>query len=137
MIFGNTEHHEIFGVIPVRFAEFPESTADCIETGSCHIDRTEATVSGKIGGAKLGCPPAGQALALVPACEKGQLARVTGAHVAQPLCRQFKRFIPFNFLKLTAAALATLFKGFFSRAGDRCCMMPALPLAQSTPLLVG
>ena len=62
MILGNAEQNEHFGQIPIRRTKFPESAADCIDPASRHIDRTKATMRGKIWRAKLLCPPAGQSL---------------------------------------------------------------------------
>jgi hypothetical protein len=57
VIFGNAEQHEVPGMIPVRLAEFPERTADRVETSGRHVHRTKAAMGGVIGGTKLRRPP--------------------------------------------------------------------------------
>ena len=76
MVLGDAEQHEVFGVVPVGFAELPERAADRIEPAGRHVDRAEAAMGGEIRRAELARPPAGQRLRLVAAGEEGESLRV-------------------------------------------------------------
>ncbi len=62
MILRHAEHQEISCQIPVRLAKFPEGATNTVQPGRRHIDRAEATMGGKIPGAILLGPPAGETL---------------------------------------------------------------------------
>ena len=109
MIFGNAEQNEHFGQIPIGRTKFPESAADCIDSTSRHIDRTKPAMRGKIGRAKLLCPPAGQGLRLITASKKRQLFRVGFADRGKPAGRCCQRLFPANFFKLATATRANTF----------------------------
>ncbi len=76
VVFGNTEQHEQFGVIPVRLAEFPERAAHGVDAACCHVHRAEAAVCRKVWRTKALCPHASERLGLVTASKEGQLFRV-------------------------------------------------------------
>ncbi len=106
VIFGDAEHDEIFGVVPIGLAEFPEAAADRIDAGRGHIDRTEAAMGCVIGRAELLRPPTGQGLALIAAGEERELTRILVADFAQPQGRQLQRLFPLDFLEIARAAFA-------------------------------
>ena len=106
MILGHAEQHEILGVFPVRFAELPEGAAEGVEARRRHVDGAEAAMGCIVGGAELGGPPAGEALALVAAGEEGQLLRVFGANLGEPSGGEAQRLVPLDLLELARAALA-------------------------------
>ena len=86
MIFGNTEEHEIFRMLPIRFAKLPERTAEGVKTSSRHIDGAEAAMRRVIRCAELRGPPSGQALALIAAGKESKFFRIRLAHITEPLC---------------------------------------------------
>ena len=59
VIFGNTEHQQIFGPFPVGLAELPERAANGVEAGGRHVDRTEPAMGRIVGRAELAGPVAG------------------------------------------------------------------------------
>lgn len=87
--------------------------------------------------AELRGPPTRQALALIAASEECEFLRIGLAHIGEPLCGKAERFIPFNLFELTGTAFPTRNSGFERRDGDVCCLMPAAPLPQITPLFTG
>ena len=106
VVFGDAEHHEVFGALPVGLAELPERRADGVQSGGCHVDRAEPAVGGVVGRAELGRPPAGQSLALVAPGEKGEAARVGLADAAEPAGGDLQRLVPFDLDELGRAARA-------------------------------
>ena len=106
VILGDAEHQEIFGPIPVRFAELPERSADGVEPGCRHVDRAEAAMGRIIRRAELLRPPSGQRLTLVTTGEEGELLRIACADIAEPFLRNGQRLVPLDFLELGLAALA-------------------------------
>jgi hypothetical protein len=86
---------------------------------------------------KLSCPKAGQRQALVVAGEEGRFFRVAVTDRRRPLDGGCDGFLPLNFAKLTRASSPSSLSGFFSLAGEYCCMMPDAPLPQITPRLTG
>src|SRR5439155_4528384 len=61
---------------------------------------------GKIRGAELSSPIAGQGLALITPGKKGELLGIFAADRRQPFDRSCDRLLPLNFAKLAGAALA-------------------------------
>src|SRR5581483_6872294 len=59
-----------------------------------------------VGRAELLRPPAGQGLALVAACEEGELSGIARTDRAQPAGGEVERLVPADGLELAAAALA-------------------------------
>ena len=104
MVLGDAEHHEQFGAIPVRRAEFPERAADRHDAGRRHVDRAEAAMRGIVGRAELLRPEAGQRLRLVAAGEEGELLGVGLAHAVEPADRDAERLVPRNLLEFARAA---------------------------------
>ena len=111
MVFGDAEHEEVPGTLPVGFAEFPEGAADGVQPAGRHIDRAEAAVGREVGRAELLRPPTGQRLALVTAGEEGELARVGGPAAAQPGGGNIQCFFPFDRFELAAAARPDALQG--------------------------
>ena len=104
VVLGNAEEHEEFRVVPVRLAELPERAAERVEAGGRHVHRAEAAVGCVVRRAVLDGPPAGQRLRLVAAREEGELLRVLGADLAQPVGGRLQRFFPGDLLELARAA---------------------------------
>ena len=139
MILGDAEQHEVFGVLPVRLAEFPERAADGVEPRRRHVDRAEAAVRGEVGRAELLRPPAGQRLALVAAGEERELARIAarGSAPSQPVAIS-QRLVPLDLDEFAGAALApTRFSGLRSRDGEYCCHDAGRALARTARPLTG
>ena len=111
VILGDAEHQHVLRAVPVDVAEFPETAADGVEAGRRHVDRAKAAMRGEIGGAELLGPPAGEGLTLVAAGEEGELARLGGPDRAEPLGGEGQRLLPFDFLEVAAAALASAQQG--------------------------
>src|SRR5690606_28548156 len=106
MVFGDAEHQEIFCMLPIRLAKLPEGAADRINTGRRHVDRTETAVGGVVARAILHRPPAGEALRLVAAGEKGKPGGILGARRRQPFAGKAKRLVPFDLDEFSLAPLA-------------------------------
>ncbi len=107
VILGHAPHDEIFGVVPVRRAEFPERKADRIQTGCRHVDRTEPAVRRPVRRAELLRPQTGQRLHLVATREESQLGRVGRTNFFQPVGQHVERLLPGNRLVNALAALGT------------------------------
>ena len=105
VIFGHAPHDEIFGVIPVRRAEFPEREADRIQAGRRHVDRTETAVRRPVRRTKLLRPQTGQRLHLVASGEETQLGRIGRTDFFQPVGQHVERLFPGNRLVDAFAAL--------------------------------
>src|SRR5207237_6250144 len=84
----------------------PEAAAHRVHAGGGHIDRAEPAMRGEIRGAELGRPKPGQRLALIAACEEGELFRILGADPPEPAERRLDRLVPLDFAELAGAALA-------------------------------
>ncbi len=106
VILGNAEQQKQPGVIPVRFAEFPERAADGVDAAGRHVDRAEAAMCGEVGRAELRRPPAGQRLRLVAAGKEGELFRICGADADEPLGDNRQRLVPFDLTEGAGAAFA-------------------------------
>ena len=76
MVFGHTEQHEQFGVIPVGLAKFPKRAPHSINASGGHIYRTKSTMRGIVGRAKILRPKAGEGLRLIASGEKRQFLRI-------------------------------------------------------------
>ena len=106
VVFGHAPHHQVARVLPVGFAEFPETAAQRVQAAGRHVHRAEAAVRGVVDRAVLLRPPAGQGLRLVAAGEEGEAVGIAFARLAQPLRGQRQRLVPFDFAELVAAAFA-------------------------------
>ena len=73
MVFGHTEQHEQFGVVPVGLAKFPKRAPHSIDASGRHIYRTKSAMRGVIGRTKVLCPKAGKGLRLIASGKKRQL----------------------------------------------------------------
>jgi hypothetical protein len=69
-------------------------------------------MGGIVGGAKLRGPPAGQALGLVAACEKGEFPGILVADFRQPQGGGAERLFPLNFAEFAAAPFTHPHQGF-------------------------
>ena len=109
-----------------------------VKPGCRHVDRAEAAMGGhNWGGTELRGPPAGQALRLVAAREKGQLARVVPAHVPQPLGRNGECFVPFDFAEFTRSPFAHTQEGLRQPRRGIMLLDAARTLATDDPLVDG
>ena len=104
MVFGHAEEHEVFRMLPVRLAEFPEAAAIGVEAGRRHVDRAEAAVGGVVGRAELRGPPAGQGLRLVAAREERETPRILAPHFREPQRGGAQRLFPADLTELAGAA---------------------------------
>ena len=84
VVFGHAPEHQIAGVFPVGFAEFPETAADAVQPARGHVHRAETALRGVVHGAELLRPPAGERLRLVAAGEEGEFVGVALADRLQP-----------------------------------------------------
>src|SRR6516165_9127948 len=82
MILGNAEHHKEASARPIRFAELPKAAAESVHPGCRHIDRAEPTMRREVWSPELGCPKAGQRLALVAAGEECEFFRLAFAELS-------------------------------------------------------
>ena len=96
MILGHAQDQQIFRAFPIRFAKFPEGTANGVKPASGHIDGTKAAMRGEIGRAELRRPKTCQRLGLVAPGEEGQALRVCFTHLLQRIRGDFHRLIPGN-----------------------------------------
>ena len=96
MILGHAQDQQVFRAFPIRFAKFPEGTANGVKPASGHIDGTKAAMRREIGRAELRRPKTCQRLGLVAASEEGQALRVCFAHLLQCAGGDFHRLIPGN-----------------------------------------
>ena len=136
MIFGDAEQHEQLGVIPIGLTEFPERAAHGVDAGRRHVDRAEAAVCRVVGRAKALRPEGGKDCDWsrpVKNASFSGLSRGSG----QPVSGDLIGLFPADFFELARSARPTRFIGARRREGALCCMMPAEPLAQSTPLFTG
>ena len=113
MVFGDAEHQEIFGEVPVRFAKLPKRAADGIQTTRRHVNRAKATVGGKVGRAVVGGPPARQGLRLIATCKECQFRGVFFTHVAQPFGGDVQGFVALDLFELAFTALTHAKQGLF------------------------
>src|SRR6516165_3984500 len=104
MILGNAEHHKEASARPIRFAELPKAAAESVHPGCRHIDRAEPTMRREVRSSELGCPKAGQRLALVAAGEECEFFRVAFADRRQPSDSGSDRLVPLDFAELSGAA---------------------------------
>ena len=111
VVFGDTEQHKQFGMVPIGLAKFPEGPAHSVDPSGGHVDRTEPAVSGVIRGAKALCKHGCERLRLVAACKEGQLFRMLVADGFQQAGRDLQGFVPRNSLKLTRPAGADTLHG--------------------------
>ena len=84
VVLGDAEEQEIFRVVPVWLAEFPERAAERVEAAGGHVDGAEAAMGCKIRRAELHRPPSRERLRLIAACEEGELLGVGPADLGQP-----------------------------------------------------
>ncbi len=96
VVFGHPPHDEIFGVIPVGRAEFPERKADGIQPGRRHVHRTEPAVRRPVWRAELLRPQAGERLHLVTPGKETELGRIGGTDILQPIRQDVERLLPGN-----------------------------------------
>jgi hypothetical protein len=104
MVFGDPEHDEQLGPVPVRGAELPERAADGHDAGRSHVDRAEAAMRRIVRRAELLRPETGQRLRLITPREEGEFLRIGLTHPVQPADRDVQRFIPGNFAELAGPA---------------------------------
>ena len=112
MVLGHTEQQKQLCPVPVRRAEFPECTADCINAGGSHVDGTEPAMGGIIRRAEILCPETGQGLRLVAPGKEGQFLRIFTQRT-QPFGGLVESFLPGNFLEFIGAARAGAQQGLF------------------------
>ena len=106
MIFRHAEHQQIFRVVPIGFAEFPERSADRVHASSGHVHRAESAMRRVVHRAELLRPPTRECLRLIAAGKERELVGICLADVAQPLRRQRQRFFPLDLAELSRAAFA-------------------------------
>jgi hypothetical protein len=106
VVLRRADHDEQLGAVEVRPAEFPEGAADGVDHAGGHVHRAEAAVRRVVGRAELAREEAGQRLHLVAAGEQGELLRVGGADLRQPLGQDREGLLPGDRLELAGAALA-------------------------------
>ena len=140
VVFGGADHHEQLRALEVRPAELPEAAADRVDHAGGHVHRAEAAVRRVVRRAEVAREQAGQRLHLVAAGEERELLRVGGA---DPRAGASSRIAKARSHEIGSNSPAPRSlpglrsSGCVSRAGDTCFMIPAEPLAQITPRLIG
>ena len=70
MVFGDTKHKEVFGMLPIWLAKFPKGASNGVEAACRHVDGTKPTMGRIIWRPELLGPPTGQRLTLIPTGEE-------------------------------------------------------------------
>ena len=132
------DHHEELRALEIGSAELPERSTDRVDHSGRHVDRAETAVRRVVGRAELPREETRERLHLVAAGEHRELG-VGGADFREALFQDRKASSQLITMNSPAprSAPGRRRSGRVSRAGEYCFMMPELPFAQITPLLIG